>query len=150
MEEKRVLVTVGGRIERSRDGEKKSSWWCKFDLNDPNVWIQLVLLLVVIGLGASTIVLATNQESPSPPPPNPFNALNCDDWNKTLTPLPEYTNVGGFSELNKILGVNGFLKTCGFPISNSTATAVGDYMYQSRSGSEDINDITDSHKQMAQ
>ena len=69
MEEKRILVTLGGRVERLQDGEKKKSWRCKFDLNDPNVWIQLALVLMVIGLGTSTIFFAMNQETSTPPPP---------------------------------------------------------------------------------
>ena len=76
MDEKRILVTLGGRVERSQGDGKKSSWRCKFDWVDPNVWIQLALVMLVIGLGTSTIVLATNQEScppPAPPPPAPIN-----------------------------------------------------------------------------
>ena len=132
MEEKRVLVTLGGRIEGPRDDGKKS-WRCKFDLTDPNVWIQLTLVLLVLGLGASTIVLATNQNSspPPPPPPNttlqatlqahPLDGLGCDHWDSPI--LPGYSTIN-YKTDGDLIPIN----MCVFPISESTAQAVSAYL----------------------
>ena len=127
MEEKRILVTVDGE-----DNGEKKSWKCKFDLTDPNVWIQLVLVLLVLGLGTSTVVLATNQDNshapppspPSPPsPPPPPNttpslaSLGCGEWSGTPSNL-----------LTKSLAKTVDVEVgCAIRITDQTLIAINEY-----------------------
>ena len=125
MEEKRILVTVDGE-----DNGEKKSWKCKFDLTDPNVWIQLVLVLLVLGLGTSTVVLATNQDNshappPSPPsPPPPPNTtpslvgLGCGGWSATSSNLLT-TNTKSYV---------GVAVGCAIRITDQTLIAINEYV----------------------
>ena len=121
-----------GSVDRQEKGEKKSSWRCKFDPSDPNVWLQFVLVLLVLGFGTSTVVLATNQNTPppSPPPPPPLqpppppppaiDGILCSEWSAMQL-------AGWTVKTSNAMYDNMVPAYCVFPISDSTIAAMNEY-----------------------